>query len=218
MRIPLTFLTAVLLFLRTPLPQPRGVPAKTEGTVFAQQAAPKPQEDTGKPYACPAVSGGPLSKLTGGAASTQTTEKKQDGHGHAASQEFCLELNQAPPAVEECVRRILPEAGWTLAASSQEKSGLHAGRRVEPDELRRVAQTEIGGGKIHWEEGMVNAEIRLVPLSEGVTQVRIRTRIVARGTTTLRLMRPSPWWPLASTGALEEDVLAALETHCRVKP
>jgi hypothetical protein len=64
----------------------------------------------------------------------------------------------------------------------------------------------------------VNAEIRLIPLGEGVTQARIRMRILAKGTTSLRLMRPSSWWPLASTGALEGDILAALETRCGARP
>lgn len=69
-----------------------------------------------------------------------------------------------------------------------------------------------------WEGGGAYAQLRLVSLSGGGTQVRMRTRILAKGSTALPLQRMSPWWPLASTGALEGDVLAALKTHCDVKP
>jgi hypothetical protein len=218
MRIFLTIFTAAVFFLGTPLPRLREVPSTAERTLSAQQAAPTPPEVTPNPFACPAAAGVPLSKPTGAAASSQVPGKEQEGHDRAASPEFCLELDRPPSALEECVRKILSETGWSLPVGTQAKDAFRAGRRVEPEELQRVAQTEIGGGRIHWEEGTVNAEIRLIPLSETVTQVRIRTRILAKGSTSLRLMRPSPWWLLVSTGALEGDVLAALKTHCGAKP
>jgi len=217
-RIFLTTFTAAFLFLGILLPRLQGTPATTKETRSIQQAAPRPQEETRKPYACSVAASGPLSKPTGGAAPPQAVGKEQNGYDRAAAQEYCIELNRLPSALEECVRRILLETGWSLPARSQEKGRLLATRQLESDELRRVAQTEVLGGKIHWDEAMANAEIRLISLSEGKTQVRIRTRILAKGSTSLPLMRPSNWFPLASTGALEGDILAALETRCGSKP
>jgi hypothetical protein len=207
-----------VLLLSVPAAPLRGVAAAAQETVSAKQAATKPHEETRKPYACPAPVGEPLSKPSGGAASPRAPRKEQDGHDPAASLEFCIELPQPPSAVEECVRRILLEIAWTMVPNSEDKGALLARRHLESEELRRVAQTEILGGNIHWEEGMANAEIRLIPHSERETQVRIRARILGKGSTTLRLMRMSPWWPLVSTGALEGDVLAALEARCGSNP
>jgi hypothetical protein len=55
-------------------------------------------------------------------------------------------------------------------------------------------------------------------LSAGGTQVRMRTRILAKGSTALSLQRMSPWTPLATKGVLENEVLAALEVKCSAKP
>jgi hypothetical protein len=213
MRIFLTTLTAAVLLLRIPIAPLREVPAAAERTRSAVRAAPNLQEGTREPYACSAPAGGPASKLTGGAASQQATGKD------ATTREFCLELDRSRTVVEECLRSVLRETGWTLPTSSLEKSsGLRATRSLSAEELRRAAQTEMGGGKIHWEEGMANVEIQLTPRSGSGTQVRIRARILGKGSTSLRLMRMSPWWPLASTGALEGDILAALEARCGAKP
>jgi hypothetical protein len=209
----LTTFTAAVLLLRIPTATLRGVPATTQETVSAKQAAPNLQGGTRKPYACSAPVGGPLSKPTREAASQQVTGKDK------ATREFCLELDQPQTVVGEYLRSVLGDTGWALPTSSLEKSsGLRATRSLSAEELRRTAQTEIGGGKIQWEEGGANVEIRLIPRSGGGTQIRVRARILGKGSTSLRLMRMSPWWPLASTGALEGDILAALEARYNVRP
>lgn len=217
MRIFLTILTAAVLFLGIPVPRAREVSAWAKETLSSEQAAPKPPPGTRRPYACSEAAGAPLSKPAGGAASTQAAGKEQYSRDRMAAQEFCIELDRPPSALEECARKILQETGWKLPETSQEKGGLLAMRHLDSEELRRVAQTEVLGGKIHWDDGIANAEIRLIPLSESITQARIRTRILAKGSTSLPVMRPSNWWPLSSTGALEGDILAALETRCGAK-
>jgi hypothetical protein len=211
MRIFLAIFNAAVLIVGV---SPREVPPTPARGRLVQQAPPKPANETRKRYNCPAAADEPSAKPVNGAAG----RKEQRVPDAGASLEFCLELDRPAALLEEYVRPILKEAGWTLPATTPEKRGILAMRRLTVEELRRAAQTEIGGGKINWEEGMANAEIRLIPLGGAGTQVRVRARILAKGSTSLRLMRPSPWWSLASTGALEGDILAALEARCSVKP
>jgi hypothetical protein len=172
------------------------------------QTTAKPNE-TAKVYACSEAADREPSNQSG---------KKEPERRESSNVDFCLDLERPPSPMRECVRSVLREKAWSVPATKTVDAGLMAVRYLTSEELRRVAHTEIGGGRIQWEEGMVNAQIRLIPLSENLTQARIRTRILAKGSTSLPLMHASPWWLLVSTGALEGDVLASLKTRSAAKP
>jgi hypothetical protein len=208
MRILLTVLAVSALVTSISVLGREAVSHKAEGRSGNQ--ATQPGGKARQSYAC-ATQG---AAEPGAAAASQQPKAKNQ-----AIREFCLELDPPQTVVEECLRPVLGETGWTLPTSSLKDTPLfQATRSLSAEELHRAAQTEIGGGKIQWEEGGANVEIRLIPRSGGGTQVRLRARILGKGSTSLRLMRMSPWWPLASTGALECDILAALETRCKVRP
>lgn len=212
MRTLLTIGTISVLFLGSSPPRQETLTGRAE--VSSQEkrspetATAKPNE-TAKVYAC--------SEAADREPSSQSGEKEPERR-ESANVDFCLDLERPLSTMQECVRSVLLEKGWSLPATKTVEAGMIAARYLTSEELPRVAHTEIGGGRIQWEEGMVNTQIRLIPLGENVTQARIRTRILAKGSTSLRLMRPSPWWLLVSTGALEGDVLAALKTRCAAKP
>ena len=81
-----------------------------------------------------------------------------------------------------------------------------------------MAHAEIGTGQMQWDGGGAYAQIRLVSQSAGGTQVRMGTRILAKGSTALPLERMSPWTPLVSRGVLENEALAAFADQCSANP
>lgn len=212
MRALLTIVAMSVLFLGISLPgrtklegsaEVRSQDKRSPETVKA-----KPNE-AAKNYAC--------SEAANRARAKQSGEKEPDRPDSTTNAEFCLELRRPPSAVQECVRSILQAKGWTVPATKTDEAGMMATRQLTSEEVRRVSHAEIAGGQMQWEGGGAYAQIRLVSQSTGGTQVRMGTRILAKGSTALPLERVSPWTPLVSKGVLESEVLAALAVQCSAK-
>jgi len=71
-----------------------------------------------------------------------------------------------------------------------------------------------GDARIHWVRGRADLILSFSPAADERTRIDLRARILGWGETSLPLLRPSNWWTLPSSGALEGDVLAALKAHC----
>jgi hypothetical protein len=129
---------------------------------------------------------------------------------------YCVEIKRDPAELKQCLTSVLQQKGWS-PLPPELPDRLSLGRQVDPEELRKIAVTQIAGGKIQWTEGRVDANLSLKSQSKGSTEVRLFVRILGRGNAPFPVMRPSDWWPLASTGRLEEDVLAQFAASCEGK-
>ena len=118
--------------------------------------------------------------------------------------------------VVECTKVALEEEGERVFRWDEEETRLTTAlRSIEPEELRRIAVTKTCGDRIRWVEGRAQLMISLSPGKEESTRIEIKARILAKGETSLPLMRPSDWWPVSSSGRLEGDIVVALEAHCQ---
>jgi hypothetical protein len=129
---------------------------------------------------------------------------------------YCVEIKGDPAELKQCLTTVLQEKGWS-PLPPELPDRLSLGRQVDPEELRKIAVTEIAGGKIQWTDGRVDASLSLKSQSKSTTEIRLFVRILGRGNAPFPVMRPSDWWPLASTGRLEEDLLAQVAASCEGK-
>lgn len=132
----------------------------------------------------------------------------------SAEQGHCIEVRGDPTVSRECLIRALKEKGWMPSPLMEAGTHLLLSRIVDPEELGRIAVTAIAGGRVQWSEGRVDTTLDLEPHRESTTTVRMKVRILGRGTTSLPIMRPSDWWPLDSTGTLERDLLNSIAATC----
>ncbi len=126
-----------------------------------------------------------------------------------------LLVQKAPlSAVARCATSALEEKGWSVLPFENEKRQLLAFRVIGADELPRVADTQQPQGGSDRAQARANLNLNFSPAKDGRTRIDVRLRIVGEGATSLPVLRPSNWTALPSTGALESDVLAALQVHC----
>ena len=132
----------------------------------------------------------------------------------SAENGYCIEVRGDPSVLHECLILALKENDWVPSPLVEAGTHFSLSRIVDTDELSRIAVTGIMGGRVQWSEGRVDTTLDLEPHRKNTTTVRIQVRILGRGTTSLPIMRPSDWWPLASTGTLERKLLISIAAKC----
>lgn len=137
-----------------------------------------------------------------------------------ASTELTINVDRPLLPVLSCVQAVLTGQGESIISADEEQGMITTGfRLVSPEALQRIATIETAGAGIHWAKGIYQFIITPSPVERGGTQVRVTARILGYGETSSRsILRPSPWWPLPSTGNLEAGILAAVTPSCRVNP
>lgn len=129
----------------------------------------------------------------------------------------CVELRASPLAIHDFFSEYIREQKWKAGKGVSSADGWTITRFLEKEELEHVARTDVLGGRVTWTEGKALVEIKTSDARDGFTRVQILTKFQGRGQTTLELARPSDWWPLASKGTLESDMIAALQSHFSAK-
>ncbi|HWQ70405.1 MAG TPA: hypothetical protein VN494_10735 [Patescibacteria group bacterium] len=136
-----------------------------------------------------------------------------------ASTELTIDLDRPLPSAFRCVQGVLTGQGEPISRIDEEQGVIMTRLRpVNAETLHRIAATNRAGAAIRWTKGMYRLTIALSPSEHGGTRVRAAARILGYGESDLRLMRPSPWWPLPSTGELEAGILAAVMASCQANP
>lgn len=136
-----------------------------------------------------------------------------------ASTELMIDLDRPLPSAFRCVQAVVTAQGESIIRADEEQGVMMTRLRlVDLETLHRIAVTDRAGAAIRWTKGVYQLTIALSPGEQGGTRVRAAARILGYGESDLRLMRPSPWWPLASTGHHEAGILAAIIASCRANP
>lgn len=125
----------------------------------------------------------------------------------------CMEVRATSLAIREFFAGYVREQKWNAGKGVSPPDGWTFTRFLEKEELAQVARTDVLGGRMTWTEGKAFIEIKTSDAGDGFTRVQILTKFQGRGQTTIGFARPSDWWPLASKGTLESDMLAALQSH-----
>lgn len=133
-----------------------------------------------------------------------------------ASTELTIDLDRPLPSAFRCIQAVVTAQGESIIRVDEEQGVIMTRLRpVDLEILHRIAVTDRAGAVIRWTKGIYQLTITLSPGEQGGTRVRAAARILGYDESDLRLMRPSPWWPLASTGHLEAGILATVIASCR---
>ncbi len=135
------------------------------------------------------------------------------GKGKRDEGPAAVELQLPPARARACIAAALEETGWSVVRRGTGRESLRASRTVPAEELERIAETRRAA-EIRWAHGRVDLLAGFSPLGRNATRLELRVRVLAEGETSAPLMRPTNWWPLPSTGALEGELAAALQTRC----
>jgi hypothetical protein len=136
-----------------------------------------------------------------------------------ASTGLTIDLDRPLLPAFRCVQAVVTAQGESIIRVDEEQGVIITRLRpVNLETLHRIAVTDRAGAAIRWTKGIYQLTIALSPGEQGGTRVRVASRILGYGESDLRLMWPSPWWPLASTGHLESGILAAVIASCRANP
>lgn len=123
-------------------------------------------------------------------------------------------LSASAGEASECTRRFLQHERWAIVHS---KSGqLRAFRYVSVEELESIAEGPRKG-ETRWSRARVDLFVTIAGMDGSSTLVELRARILAEVETPEAAMRPTNLVPLASTGALEGELIASLKARCRDK-
>lgn len=135
------------------------------------------------------------------------------------STEPTIDLDRPFLPAFRCVQAVLAGQGEPIIRVDEERGVIMTRLRpVDAETLHRIAATNRAGAATRWTKGMYQLTITLSAGEQGGTRVRAAARILGYGESDLHLMRPSPWWPLSSTGNLEADILAAVMASCQANP
>jgi hypothetical protein len=92
-------------------------------------------------------------------------------------------------------------------------SELRSFRYVTAEDLKRIAQGPRDS-QASWSRPRVDLIVSFAAAASRMTRVELRARIFAETETPELALRPTNLQPLASTGVLEDELIAALKARC----
>jgi hypothetical protein len=123
-------------------------------------------------------------------------------------------LRGSPREAAECTQGVLQHERWTIVRSTSGQ--LRAFRYVSAEELERIAQGPLKG-EARWSRGRVDLFATFAAAARSSTRAELRARILAEAETPEPALRPTNLRPLASSGALEAELVAALKARCQME-
>ncbi len=134
--------------------------------------------------------------------------------GEAAEGGNSVVLPGPPREAAECTQGVLQHERWPIVRSTSGQ--LRAFRYLSAEELERIAQWPRKG-EMRWSRARVDLLVTFTAVARSSTRVELRARILAEVETPEPALRPTNLRPLASAGALEGELIAALKARCRME-
>jgi hypothetical protein len=120
-------------------------------------------------------------------------------------------LPGSPGEAARCTREVLRAGQWTVVRANPEE--LRAFRYLPADELERLARSR-GPNEMRWSRARVDLYLNFTKAEPKVSRVGLRLRILAEAEPSAPVLRPTNLFSLASTGALEGELITALKARC----
>jgi hypothetical protein len=144
--------------------------------------------------------------------------KKKGKSGAANSSETasaCLEARASALDIQEFLQSFVRIQGWRFGEEKIAEDAWTFSRYLDKDELLRFSKEGPFAGRVNWTEGKALIQVRTRELEKGFTQVEISARFQGYGQNVDRFAPPRESWDLNSNGALEKDLISALEAHAK---
>jgi hypothetical protein len=144
-------------------------------------------------------------------------EHKKKGKGNDANEAAsgCLEAKRSVLEIQEFLQSFIRLQGWRFGEEKIAEDSWIFSRYLDKDELLRFAKEGPYAGRVNWSAGKALIQVRTRELDGGFTRVEISARLQGYGQNVDRFAPPKESWDLNSSGALEEELSAALEAHVK---
>lgn len=141
----------------------------------------------------------------------QKTNQNQPEASRITSREPIVVLPSSLSEAAHCAREVLQDGRWTVV---RHKPGeLRAFRYLPAEELERIAQ-DPRPNEMRWSRARVDLYLNFIKAEPKVSRVGLRLRILAEAEPSAPVLRPTNLFSLASSGALEGELITAFKVRC----
>ncbi len=144
-------------------------------------------------------------------AGQQKTTQSQPEASRVAPRETIVVLSGSRSEAAQCTREVLQDGQWTVVRTTPGE--LRAFRYLPADELERMARGPRPS-EMQWSRARADLYMDFTAAEHNAARVKIRLRFLAEAEPSAPVLRPTNLFSLASTGALEDELAAALKAHC----
>ncbi|HEX4543958.1 MAG TPA: hypothetical protein VH114_12380 [Candidatus Acidoferrum sp.] len=145
-------------------------------------------------------------------------KNKTKAKGAARVEEFafaCLEAKGSPLEFQEFFQSYVRAQSWQISEERIVEDGWIFSRSLSKDELLQFAKEGPLSGRVNWTAGKALVQVRARELDGGFSRVEISARFQGGGQNVDRFAPPRDSWDLESNGALEKNLIAALDAHVK---
>jgi hypothetical protein len=127
----------------------------------------------------------------------------------------CLEAHSTSLDIQEYLQAYTREQKWSIGDERVAEDNWTFTRILESKELLSATKNDSGNSHVTWTSGKALVKVRTEELEGGFTRVSISAGFVGYGQNPDQFATQKQSWPLDSNGALESQLISALETHFR---
>ena len=171
----------------------------------AQEPAEKPATEAALTRACPA--------------STTNRPAKSKPQPKAAHPKepvsVCVEAKGSAMDLQDFFESYARRQRWRIADERYAEDSWIFSRTLDKDELLLYTKEGPLAGRVHWTEGKAVIQIIVRQQDGGFARVEITARFQGGGDSVDRFAPARESWDLDSNGALEKELVAALEVHLK---
>jgi hypothetical protein len=141
----------------------------------------------------------------------QKTNRNQPEASRITSREPFVVLPGSPGEAAQCAREVLQDGRWIVVHAKPGE--LRAFRYLSAEELERIAQ-DPRPNEMRRTQARVDLYLNFVKTDPKVSRMGLRLRILAEAEPSAPVLRPTNLFLLASTGALEGELITAFKARC----
>ena len=132
-----------------------------------------------------------------------------------AAANACLEVHTTSLDIQEYLQAYAREQKWNIADERVSEDTWTFVRNLESRDLLSATKSDPSNSRVTWTSGKALVKVQTEELEGGFTRVYISAGFVGYGQNADQFAPPRQSWPLDSNGALESQLISALETHFR---
>ncbi len=126
----------------------------------------------------------------------------------------CVEVKGDALEIQETLQGIARDLQWRIHENHATEDTWTFVRYLNTDELEKYADTKVLIEPVDFEDGKAAVLVRTTDLGSGYARVQISAHFEGEGKSTDKTIKqPATSWPLNSKGALEKEMVAALQSR-----
>jgi hypothetical protein len=125
----------------------------------------------------------------------------------------CIEAKGHAIEIQEFLQNMAREQAWRIGENRASEDTWSYVRYLNAEELERFADTKVLIEPVEFANGKAAVIVRTTDLADRYVRVQISAHFQGEGRSTDKISpQPATLWPLNSKGALEQDLVKALQS------